>query len=213
MSAAVICPTVTAFSTQEYREQLERIQGFADRIHIDFMDGIFTPTKSPPISKAWWQPGPTVDLHVMYMRPMHELEQIIILQPHLVIVHAEAEGLLDFMKELEGMGIKKGIALLQDTPVNAIASLLPVLDHVLLFSGVLGSFGGEADLNLLKKAETIRKTYPHIEIGWDGGINAENAAALAAGGINVLNVGGSIQKAEDPEVAYVKLVTAITGEG
>ncbi len=203
---AVICPTVTAQTTSEFREQLARIQNFAPRIHLDFMDGIFAPTKSIPISSAWWQPGPIVDLHVMYKNPIHELENIIMLQPNLVIVHAEAENILDFLKELEDMGIKRGIALLQDTPVNAIAELLPLLDHVLLFSGDLGHFGGSADMKILKKVETLRATYPHIEIGWDGGINADNAAELAAGGIDVLNVGGSIQKAKDPEEAYDTLV-------
>lgn len=212
MNSAVICPTITAFSLTEYRQQLQRIQGFAERMHIDFMDGIFTPTKSPPPSKVWWQPGPIVDLHVMHKNPLHELENIIMLQPHLVIIHAEAERVVDFIKELDGMGIKKGVALLQDTPVNAISSLLPIIDHVLLFSGDLGHFGGKVDLKLLRKVNVIRQTYPHIEIGWDGGINAENARDLVDGGIDVLNVGGFIHKAENPEDAYDTLVEVIRGD-
>lgn len=210
---SVICPTVTAQTLKEFRQQLERIHNYADRIHLDFMDGEFAPTKSIPISKAWWQPGPIIDLHVMYKSPMHELENIIMLQPHLVIIHAEADGVLDFLKEMEGMGIKRGIALLQDTPVNAVASILPLLDHVLLFSGDLGHFGGTVDLKLLRKVDVLRRTYPHIEIGWDGGINDQNALALAKGGIDVLNVGGFIQKSDNPEHAYAKLKAILKSEG
>lgn len=213
MNTAVVCPTVTAQTTKEFRNQLERIHAFSERIHLDFMDGIFAPTTSIPLTKAWWQPGPIIDLHIMYKQPMNELENIIMLQPHLVIIHAEAEGVLDFLKELDGMGIKKGIALLQHTPVNAIAALLPQLDHVLLFSGELGHFGGTADVGLLRKADVLRRTYPNIEIGWDGGINDQNALTLAEGGIDVLNVGGFIQKSNNPEHAYAKLKSLLQMRG
>jgi pentose-5-phosphate-3-epimerase len=41
-----------------------------------------------------------------------------------------------------------------------------------------------------------------LEIGWDGGINNQNAHVLAAGGVDVLNTGGFIQHASDAEHAY-----------
>ncbi|CAN5438524.1 ribulose-phosphate 3-epimerase [soil metagenome] len=205
----VICPTVTAQSSTEFRAQMERIHGFSKRIHLDFMDGIFAPNKSIPIASAWWQPGPIVDLHVMYKNPLSEIENIIMLQPHLVIIHAEAERVFDFLHELDELGIKKGIALLKDTPVSAIESLLPLLDHVLIFSGELGCFGGTADVQLLQKAALIKNLRPKIEIGWDGGINLENAASLASGGIDVLNTGGFIHNSENPEAAYDTLEKAI----
>ena len=42
---AVICPTVTAVSEHDYKEQLLRLKPFAKRIHIDLMDGRFAPTE------------------------------------------------------------------------------------------------------------------------------------------------------------------------
>lgn len=207
---AVVCPTVTARSTREYREQLERIQAFARHIHLDFMDGQFAPVQSVRLEDIWWQPGPMVDLHLMYQKPMEHLETIIRLQPHLVIVHAEAKHVLDFLHELEGLGIKRGLALLQATSVESITPLLPLLDHVLIFSGDLGHFGGTANIALLGKAQILKRLKPSLEIGWDGGINAENIEALASGGVDVLNVGGYIQKANDPEAAYDTLEAALT---
>jgi ribulose-phosphate 3-epimerase len=206
MNKPVVCPTVTAFSASEYQQQLSNIQGFAKRIHIDFMDGILAPTVSVSIKDAWWQPGPVVDLHVMYQKPLEQLENLVALHPDMIIIHAEAESALEFINELEGLGIKKGIALLKDTKVEDVSSLLPLVDHVLIFSGDLGHFGGTVDLSLLKKAEEIKNNFPNIELGWDGGINSENVMALVSGGINVLNVGGFIQMAEDPEAAYDKIV-------
>lgn len=206
---AVVVPTVTALNTSDYQKQLQKIQRFADRIHLDFMDGIFAPTKSIDITDAWWQPGPVVDLHVMYKKPLEELENLIALKPHMIIIQAEAEGVKEFLDELDGLGIKKGLALLQETLVEDIEKLLPKLDHVLIFSGSLGKFGGKVDVNLLHKAQMLKKLKPSIEVGWDGGINDKNAVMLAAGGVDVLNVGGFIQKAYSAEIAYDKLVTAI----
>ena len=206
---AVVVPTVTALNTSDYQKQLQKIQRFADRIHLDFMDGIFAPTKSIDITDAWWQPGPVVDLHVMYKKPLEELENLIALKPHMIIIQAEAEGVKEFLDELDGLGIKKGLALLQETLVEDIEKLLPKLDHVLIFSGSLGKFGGKVDVNLLHKAQMLKKLKPSIEVGWDGGINDKNAVMLAAGGVDVLNVGCFIQKAYSAEIAYDKLVTAI----
>jgi pentose-5-phosphate-3-epimerase len=44
-----------------------------------------------------------------------------------------------------------------------------------------------------------------LEIGWDGGINDRNISQLVFGGVDVLNVGGYIQNANNPERAYNSL--------
>ena len=85
-----ICPTVTAFDTHEYRIQMERIEPFAQRIHIDLMDGKFTTTISPSLDQVWWPIQLIADIHLMYQNPMDHIEQLVHVKPHLVIVHAEA---------------------------------------------------------------------------------------------------------------------------
>lgn len=207
---AVICPTVTAFDPHQYREQIERIAHFAERIHIDMMDGLFAKTKSPPLAQAWWPHSVPVDLHLMYERPDLYLETIIKLEPTLVIIHAEAEGNFGpFASELHEHGIKVGVSLLQESQPEMIEPAIKHIDHVLLFSGNLGKFGGDADLHLLGKILKLKKMKPGLEIGWDGGINDENARALMKGGVDVLNVGGFIQKAPDPAANYDKLAALI----
>lgn len=209
MATSVVCPTVTAITQAEYKAQLLRIQGFATRIHVDFMDGIFVPVTSIPVDEAWWQHGAMIDLHLMHQKPLQLLETVVRLQPHLVIVHAEADNVDQFLMQLDGFGIKRGLALLQDTPVSAITHLLPHLNHVLIFSGNLGHFGGEANVELLSKVQELIALKPGLEIGWDGGITDLNVRELVKGGVDVLNVGGYIQKARDPEEAYNNLVTIL----
>ncbi len=205
-----ICPTVTTGDPHEYREQMERIAPFAKRVHIDLADGKFAPTRLINPAQVWWPEGMQADIHIMYRYPMDELETLISLKPNLIIVHAEAEGgFFDFARKLQKLDIKTGVALLQDTPIDIIKPALEMIDHVLVFSGDLGYFGGKADLSLLEKVKQLKDLKQSLEIGWDGGINDENAAALAEHCVNVLNVGGYIQKANDPEAAYRRLQNAV----
>ncbi len=198
-----------AADTKEYQRQLERLQPFAERVHIDFMDGEFAPTHSLRPSQVWWQPPLMVDFHIMYKRPLKVLEEAISMQPHLIIIHAESEEIETFIQEAKGMGIKLGVALLKDTSVDQIIPLLPYVDHVLVFSGDLGHFGGEADLQLLEKVTALKSQKPSLEIGWDGGVNDKNARTLSEGGVDVLNTGGFIHDAASPEDAYDTLVAAL----
>jgi ribulose-phosphate 3-epimerase len=202
----VICPTVLALEPHEYREQVERIVKFAERVHLDFMDGTFAPTRSPGLEQAWWPDGVKIDLHIMYQNPLDSVDTIIRLKPSLVIVHAEADGnFIELATALHDAGIKVGVALLQDTPVDEIKPALEHIDHVLIFSGDLGHFGGTVQPALLSKVGAVKALNPEIEVGWDGGVNDTNAAALAQAGVDVLNVGGFIQKAADPQAAYATL--------
>jgi ribulose-phosphate 3-epimerase len=200
---ATICPTVTANEPHEFREQMERIAHFAQRVHVDLMDGLFALTKSPKLEQVWWPHGLRADLHIMYKRPDLYLKQILDLEPSLVVIHAEAEGEFGpFAEALHDAGIKVGVALLEETEPELIKPALDMVDHVLIFSGSLGRFGGEAHIKLLGKILKLKKWKPELEIGWDGGINDKNAKQLIQGGVDVLNVGGFIQKAKDPEKAY-----------
>ncbi|HET9411866.1 MAG TPA: hypothetical protein VFO38_03400 [Candidatus Saccharimonadales bacterium] len=203
---AQIVPCVTAADAHAYREQMARVAPFAKRVHIDFSDGQFSPVKMINPVQAYWPEGIVADLHLMLKDPTVHLETVVSLNPQLVIVHAESQGnLTSMILQLRALGIRTGVALLQQTPPQAAHQIIAEADHVLIFSGDLGHFGGMADLDLLKKVAQIKAINPTAEIGWDGGVNADNAAQLALGGIDVLNAGGFIQRAEDPKAAFNQL--------
>lgn len=203
---AIICPTVTAFDTHTYRTQMERIEPFCERVHIDLMDGVFAPTTSPGLDQVWWPSTMAADIHLMYQQPMNAIEQLISLKPQLVIIHYEAVfDHQQFTEQLHDYDIKVGLALLRSTTVKEVLETLLCYDHVLVFSGDLGKHGGLADTSLLDKVGEIRAHHPEAEISWDGGVNDQNAATLIGAGIDVLNVGGFIQNSDDPAGAYAKL--------
>lgn len=205
----IICPTVLSDSADDYKAQLDRVSGFAKRVHLDMADGVFAPNKTIPINEMWRPDNIEVNLHVMYQEPHKYLEDMLALRPKLIIVHAEcASDLRALADDIRKAGMQFGLALLADTPVEAIKPYLDVIDHVLLFAGTLGSHGGVARMDTLVKAKELKDLKPILEIGWDGGVNAENAAELVAGGVDVLNAGGAIQHAADPAAAFEKLQAA-----
>lgn len=209
---AVVCPTVTVETNDphHYREQIERVATFASRVHIDLMDGEFTKTRSINPIQVWWPESLEADIHLMFRRPSEHLETLVSLKPSLIIFHAESEGdIAAYMSHVKRFGIKVGIALLQHTSTDDAKEMIELAEHVLIFAGKLGSFGGEADMALLDKVGEIKAINPYAEIGWDGGINDRNANKLAAAGIEVLDVGGFIQRSDSPKVAYSTIVNSL----
>lgn len=203
---ATICPAVLAADPHAYRQQMAKIEPFVKRVQIDLTDGVFAPTKTVTLPQVYWPEGILADLHLMYQKPTAQLETIISLSPNMAIIHAEAEGdLIGMILQLRQVGIRAGVALLKDTQPEDHAQIIAAADHVLIFSGDLGHFGGKADLKLLDKVAGIKSINPMVELGWDGGVNSENIPLLVEGGIDVLDVGGFIQKSDNPKKAYEEL--------
>lgn len=211
---AVIAPTVLAETTDQYKDMMEKIHQLANRVHIDISDGEFAPTFTINATEAWWPEGWHADIHAMVARPSEYVDQLIALKADLIIFHAEVqEDLLPIMQKVKSAGLKIGIALQRPTVPSTVAPLIQQADHVMIFSGDLGHYGGTASLMQLEKVRLIRAIKPDIEIGWDGGVNLDNAFGLAQGGVDVLNVGGAIAKSADPGAAYSSLVAEINKHG
>lgn len=208
---AVIVPTVTAENAHIYREQIECLESFAKRIHIDLMDGVFTPNKSIPVEAVWWPEGITADVHLMFQNPEDQLAQLIKLKPHLVTVHAESNvNIRRFAEALNKAGIECGLALFPETTVESVKEAIMHLQQLLIFSGNLGYQGGSfANLDLLEKVAKAKALNPELEIAWDGGIDETNTPALAAAGVEVLNVGGYIHTAPHAGLAYNTLTALL----
>jgi ribulose-phosphate 3-epimerase len=209
--ASIICPTILADTQTAFRKQIERVTSFTPRIHIDLADGAFAESKTIPIADVWWPHGVAADLHVMYQQPFEHTAALLRLKPQLIIVHAESKGdFISFAKEARRQNIRVGVALLPATSPEVLRPALKWIDHVLVFSGSLGHFGGHADLRLLPKVKHIQQMKPELEIGWDGGVNSRNARALAMTGVDVLYAGKYISEASSPQSAYELLEKKIT---
>lgn len=192
-----------AADKDQYHQQMEKVAGFAERIQIDLTDGEFAKDHTIGPEDAWWPVGVEADFHLMYRRPDKAVDVILQHKPHMIIIHAEADGnFLSFVDKIRQLRIKIGLAILPQTSVESISRALNHLDHVLIFSGNLGQYGGHANLDLLKKVQALKHFKHDLEVGWDGGVNSRNISQLAFGGVDVFNVGGFLQNSTDPEHDY-----------
>jgi ribulose-phosphate 3-epimerase len=211
---SVIAPALLSENPDSYKEQVERIHPFAERVHVDISDGEFAPSFTINAAQIWWPQEWTVDIHAMVARPSEHLETLISLKPNMIIFHVEVEeDIIPILQHIKKFDIKAGIALLRPTVPSTVAAAIEIADHVMIFSGELGRYGGTASLMQLEKVRLIRNIRQDVEIGWDGGVNIENAYSLAQGGIDVLNVGGTLAKAKDPQSTYATLVSEINKHG
>lgn len=211
---SVIVPTVMAETLDALQASITMLQPFARRVHMDISDGEFAPTFLLNESQLFWPQGWEIDIHAMVTHPSQHVPQLIALKPNLVILHAEAqEDILPQLQALKQAGIKAGVALLKKTVPATVEPLIKEADHVMIFSGDLGKFGGTASLMQIEKVRLIKRIKPNVEIGWDGGVKAENAYTLSQGGVDVLNVGGAISQAANPAEEYNRLVREINKHG
>lgn len=210
----VIAPAILAESADIYKTQVERLHDFVQRAHIDISDGEFTPTFTVGAAQIWWPQEWTVDIHAMVARPSEHVETLVSLKPYTIIFHAEtSEDILPVLKYVKKFGIKAGLALLKTTVPSTVAAAINEADHVMVFTGELGHYGGTASLMQLEKVRLIRAIKKDVEIGWDGGVTVDNAFSLSGGGVDVLNVGNTLASAADPKDVYDKLVSEINKQG
>jgi ribulose-phosphate 3-epimerase len=211
---SVIAPAILSDSPDDYKMQVERLHELVDRAHIDISDGEFAPTFTINAAQIWWPQEWTVDIHAMVARPSDHLETLVGLKPNMIIFHAEtSEDIVPVLQYVKKLGIKAGLALMRPTVPSTVAPAILEADHVMIFSGELGKYGGTASLMQLEKIRLIKAIKPDVEIGWDGGINIENAYTIAQDGVDVLNVGSTLANSDDPQGVYATLVSEINKHG
>ena len=202
-----VAPAILTSTVEEYTAAIESAKTFAERVHIDLSDGEFAPTLTVGVAQLNWPKEWDVDIHAMVMRPSEYLESLIELRPRTIIFHAEtSEDIVPIMQQIKQVGISAGVALLRQTVPSSVEPIIKQADHVMIFSGELGSHGGTAHLMQLEKVRLIRKINPEAEIGWDGGADMSNAFTIGHGGVDVMNVGGALASSANPAETYAKLV-------
>lgn len=186
---AEIVPTILATTPGEYHERLEDVKLHTKRIHVDICDGDFAPSETINLAQVYVPEGVELDLHLMVQNPFSYLNSALALKPNLIIVHAEVEGnYVNVIKEIQSFGVDAGVAFLQETQIEDRAELVKLADHVLVFTGDLGHYGGDLDHSQLHKIADARAINPNIETSVDGGVNADNVDDLEA---DVLYVGSA----------------------
>lgn len=191
----------------------------ADLIHVDVMDGHFTPnlTIGPAFVSALKRDFDTpLDVHLMVSNPEQSADWYLDAGADLVCAHLEALTHVNrFVSHVHERGALAGVAINPATPVCMLAELVGIVDLVLLMS-VNPGFGGQSFISAtVRRLRELRElcgrmgASPLIEV--DGGINEETAPLVAAEGANVLVAGSAVFGAPDPAAAMGKIRAAAMG--
>jgi ribulose-phosphate 3-epimerase len=211
---SIIAPCITTETPEAYLASVQSLSTFASRVHIDLSDGEFAPTFLVSENQLSWPSTWQVDIHAMVMRPSEHLARLIELRPATIIIHAEcAEDTVALLQQIKQAGIRAGLALLKSTVPATVQAAIKEAEHVMIFSGDLGKYGGKASMMQIEKVRLIKAINPNVEMGWDGGVNMDNAYTITQAGIDVLNVGGAISESDDPASTYQALTKEINKHG
>ena len=205
-----IAPSILAADFLHLADDVEIVNKYADIFHLDIMDGTFVPNISfgfpvvEAISKVAEKP---MDVHLMIVEPWKYVERFASIGVSMLSFHYEAA--LDKTNEtlslIRSFGMKAGLVINPDVPVETLFPYLGEVDYVLLMS-VFAGFGGQKFIEstfgrIARLKERIESEGLDIPIEVDGGVSPANAGALEEVGAGILVAGSSVFRAEDPEAA------------
>lgn len=195
-----IAPSILAADFTRLGEQVREAEAAgADLFHLDVMDGHFVPNISfgPLVVEAVRRVTKLpLDVHLMIERPERYLAAFAKAGATMINVHVETcLHLYRSIQQIKELGIKAGVAINPHTPFEMIREILPDVDRVLIMTVNPGFGGQKLILDVLPKITQISHAADKIEIGVDGGIDAQTTPDVLAHGANVLIVGTSVFQA------------------
>lgn len=203
----IVAPSILSADFANLQRDVEMLNlSTADWIHVDIMDGIFVPNISfgLPVTQAIHRHAKKpLDVHLMIQQPDLYLEDFQKAGAAILTVHYEACTHLNrTCAAIRNLGMKAGVAINPHTPVDLLTDILGEIDLVLIMS-VNPGFGGQKfigrtydKIRLLKRMIAERNLSVLIEV--DGGVNTENASALAQAGADAIVAGNAVFSSANP---------------
>lgn len=201
-----IAPSMLAADFLHLEKDVQTVNAHADLFHLDVMDGVFVPNISfgfPVIEAIARIAEKPLDVHLMIVRPENYVERFAKVGAEMISFHLNAtENPAAVLAQIRSYGVKAGLVINPDLPVESLFPYLKDTDFILLMS-VFAGFGGQKFIEStyervrVLKAEIDRQGLS-VPIQVDGGVSADNAKALVEAGAEILVAGSAVFKAEDP---------------
>ncbi|MBQ6547096.1 MAG: ribulose-phosphate 3-epimerase [Bacilli bacterium] len=152
-----------------------------DMIHYDVMDGKFVDNTNlktlSELTKYVDLSTKKVDVHLMVEDPRKYIEGLSLYNINNITIHKEIKNYLEMLDLIKSYGIRVGIAINPDTPVEDIYDILDKVDVVLVMSVYPGKSGQtfieESSYKIKKLREEITNRNLNTKIEVDGGVCEE----------------------------------------
>ncbi|MDD7403207.1 MAG: ribulose-phosphate 3-epimerase [Butyribacter sp.] len=196
-----IAPSILAADFNCLGKQLQEVEKADVRVlHLDVMDGVFVPSISfgmPVIASIRKESNLFFDVHLMVQNPIRYIKDFVKAGADSITVHSEAcDDIASTIQEIKCFGVKTGLAINPETPVDAIKPYLPMVDMVLVMS-VHPGFGGQKLIpETLKKIEELYQIREESNLCYnievDGGVNAQNISEIVSLGTDIAVAGTAV---------------------
>ncbi len=184
-------------------------------LHVDIMDGHFVPNLSFGYSMVAAMRSVTdlvLDVHLMIDTPIKYAENFCKAGADYLTIHVEDDTPENIRKTLElirSLGVKPGIVVKPNTPAEAIAEYLPMVELVLVMT-VEPGFGGQKFMEhmmpkLAKLRAMLDEVNPGCHLEVDGGVDLVTGELCKANGADVLVAGSAFFGSKD-RPAFVKSI-------
>ena len=201
-----IAPSMLAADFLHLEKDVRLVNEYADIFHLDIMDGTFVPNISygfPVVEAISSIAVKPLDVHLMIVNPEKYVERFAKVGASMISFHLNAtEDPAAVLRDIRSLGVKAGLVINPDIPVESLYPYLKDADFILLMS-VFAGFGGQKFIeDTYVRIRTLREEIARqgldLPIEVDGGVGPANAKALVEAGAEILVAGSAVFKAEDP---------------
>lgn len=208
MMRQILAPSILSADFKILGEQMTLCEkGGAEYLHFDVMDGMFVQNISfgiPVLESIKGFSGMVLDVHLMVTEPIRYVEAFAKAGADILTVHYEAcEDVQATLDQIHACGIKAGITIKPDTPVEVLKPYLDQADMFLIMSVEPGQGGQGFIPESLEKIRVLREMLQErgldTDIEVDGGIKLENVAEVAKAGANVMVAGSAVFRGDIEE--------------
>jgi ribulose-phosphate 3-epimerase len=212
----LISPSVLNSDLGRLSEEIAKVEGVADLIHLDVMDNHFVPNLTfglPVVQRVIEQTSLPADVHLMITDPDRWAPAYGDAGAYSVTFHIEAaKDPVLLAKNIKSTGARAAAALKPGTPLESLDGVLEHLDMVLIMT-VEPGFGGQAFMSdMMPKVSRARELGgAKLWIEVDGGVSHNTILECKQAGANVFVAGSCVYSSEDP-AQVVRDLKALVGE-